>query len=305
VTLEVREVRKSFGEQKAVDGISFGASAGRIFGLLGPNGAGKTTIIRVIMNIFAPDQGSVLFDGRPLTARDKDRIGYLPEERGLYRKMYVGELLQYLASLKSRPRSFCLPRIDAWLERFGLGAWKKRKVEELSKGMAQKVQFVAAVLHEPELVFLDEPFAGLDPVATEVLREAVLELERQGRTVLLSTHIMEQAERMCRDLLLIDRGREVLAGSLESIKAGFGRHSVVVEFDGDAEVIRGSKAVAELITYPRWVEAELTAGAGADDLLRDLVGRVSVKRFELVAPSLHKIFLSRVGRDSVQEAACV
>lgn len=293
--LEVRGLRKRFGEVQAADGVSFHVPEGRIFGLLGPNGAGKTTIIRIIMNILQPDEGAVRFDGRPILPGDKDRFGYLPEERGLYRKMPVGELLQYLAALKNRPRSFSQPRIETWLERFELGAWRKRRVEELSKGMAQKVQFVAAVLHEPELVFLDEPFAGLDPVAAETLREAVLELERRGCTVLLSTHIMEQAERMCRDLLLLDHGREVLSGSLESIKSGFGRRSVVVEFDGDPEVVRRSPAVGNLIVYPRWVEAELAPGADADRLLADLVGRVSVKRFEVVAPSLQKIFISRVG----------
>jgi ABC-2 type transport system ATP-binding protein len=209
--------------------------------------------------------------------------------------MLVGELLSYLASLKDVSRFDAQPRIDRWLSRFELSAWKKRKVEELSKGMAQKVQFIATVLHEPQLVFLDEPFAGLDPVATEVLREAVLELARGGTTVLLSTHIMEQAERMCHELLLIDHGREVLSGTLESIKAGYGRGSVVVEFDGDPEVVRRHPAVAELIVYPRYVEAELAEGARPDDLLAGLAGRVSIKRFEVVAPSLHKIFLARIG----------
>jgi ABC-2 type transport system ATP-binding protein len=295
MNIDVRGIRKLFGELAAVDGISFKAGEGRIFGLLGPNGAGKTTTIRIIMNILAPDEGSVLFDGRPIGRKDKDRIGYLPEERGLYRKMTVCDLLLYLASLKGASRAFCQPRIERWLERFELSDWKKRKVEELSKGMAQKVQFIATVLHEPQLVFLDEPFAGLDPVATEVLREAVLELARGGTTVLLSTHIMEQAERMCHELLIIDHGREVLSGTLERIKAAYGRGSVVVEFDGDPQIIRRHRSVTDLIVYPRWVEAELAEGSSPDDLLAGLVGRLSIKRFEVVTPSLHKIFLSRMG----------
>jgi len=294
--IEVQGVRKRFGEVTAVDGVSFRATEGRIFGLLGPNGAGKTTTIRMIMNIMAPDEGSILFDGRPIDKWDKDRIGYLPEERGLYRKMQVGELLLYLASLKGVGRADCQPRLDRWLSRFELSEWKKRKVEELSKGMAQKVQFIATVLHQPQLVFLDEPFAGLDPMATEVLREAVLELAGGGTTVLLSTHIMEQAERMCHELLLIDHGREVLSGTLEKIKAGYGRSSVVVEFDGDSEVLRRQPSVTNLIVYPRYVEAELAEGSSPDDLLSGLAGRVSIKRFEVVAPSLHKIFISRMGR---------
>jgi ABC-2 type transport system ATP-binding protein len=295
MNIEVRGVRKRFGELAAVDGLSFRAAEGRIFGLLGPNGAGKTTTIRMIMNIIAPDEGSILFDGRPIGRRDKNRIGYLPEERGLYRKMPVGDLLLYLASLKEVSRADSQPRIDRWLSRFELADWKKRKVEELSKGMAQKVQFIAAVLHGPQLVFLDEPFAGLDPVATDVLREAVLELAGGGTTVLLSTHIMEQAERMCHELLLIDHGREVLSGTLESIKAGYGRSSVVVEFDGDPEVVRRHPSVASLIVYPRWVEAELAEGSSPDELLAGLAGRISIKRFEVLAPSLHKIFLTRIG----------
>jgi ABC-2 type transport system ATP-binding protein len=301
MNIEVQGVRKRFGELAAVDGLSFRAVEGRIFGLLGPNGAGKTTTIRMIMNIIAPDEGSILFDGRPIDKRDKDRIGYLPEERGLYRKMQVGELLLYLASLKGVGRADCQPRIDKWLSRFELLDSRKRKVEELSKGMAQKVQFIATVLHEPRLIFLDEPFAGLDPVATEVLREAVLELAGGGTTVLLSTHIMEQAERMCHELLLIDHGREVLSGTLEKIKAGYGRSSVVVEFDGDAEVLRRQPSVADLIVYPRWVEAELAEGASPDDLLVNLAGRVAIKRFEVVAPSLHKIFLSRMGHKEASD----
>jgi len=295
--IEVQGVRKRFGELTAVDGVSFRAAEGRIFGLLGPNGAGKTTTIRMIMNIIAPDEGAVLFDGRPIERRDKDRIGYLPEERGLYRKMQVGELLLYLASLKGVSRFDSLQRIDRWLSRFELADCRKRRVEELSKGMAQKVQFIATVLHEPQLVFLDEPFSGLDPVAAEVLREAVLELAGRGTTVLLSTHIMEQAERMCHELLLIDHGREVLSGTLEAIKARYGRRSVVVEFDGDPQVLRRQPSVAGLIAYPRWVEAELAEGFSPDEFLAGLVGRVSIKRFEVMAPSLHKIFLSRVGRE--------
>jgi ABC-2 type transport system ATP-binding protein len=295
VILEVLNVRKAFGSVQAVDGVSFRTEGGRIFGLLGPNGAGKSTTIRMIMNILAPDQGEILFEGQPIRPQDKDRIGYLPEERGLYKKMEVVDALHYFASLKNRSRVDVQRDIDRWLERFELGEWRRRKIEELSKGMSQKLQFIVAVLHDPEILFLDEPFAGLDPVSTESLREAVLELSRRGKAVLLSTHIMDQAERMCSEILIIDHGREVLSGTVESVKARFGKNSVVIEFDGDPEVVRSSGMVSRLISYPRWVEAELAEGCSADGLLAALVGRLSIKRFEVMAPSLHKIFVRQVG----------
>jgi ABC-2 type transport system ATP-binding protein len=293
--LEVRNVHKTFGSVRAVDGISFRAQGGSIFGLLGPNGAGKSTTIRMIMNIIAPDQGEIRFDGQPIRPEDKDRIGYLPEERGLYRKMVVNEALLYFASLKNLARAEAQKRVDGWLERFDLVEWKRRKVEELSKGMSQKLQFIVAVLHDPEILVLDEPFAGLDPMSAESLRESVLELGRRGRTILLSTHIMDQAEKMCGEILIIDHGREVLAGSVDALKARFGKNSVAIEFDGDPEAVRATGLVGELIAYPRWVEAELAEGCTADQLLEALAGRLSIRRFEVMAPSLHKIFVRQVG----------
>jgi ABC-2 type transport system ATP-binding protein len=295
--IEVQGLGKRYGAVQAVDGVSFQAQAGRIFGLLGPNGAGKTTTIRMIMNIIAPDEGRILFDGQPIREADKNRIGYLPEERGLYKKMPVNELLLYFAALKGRGREETQPRIDEWLQRLELASWKKSKVEELSKGMSQKVQFLVAILHDPEVLFLDEPFAGLDPVSTEVLRAAVLELEQRGKTVLLSTHIMEQAERMCGEILIINHGREVLSGTMESVKSRFGKNSVVVEFDGDAGAVGRTGMVFNVTAYPRWVEAELKEGCTPDGLLAALVGRISIKRFEVVAPSLHKIFLTQLGAE--------
>ena len=292
--LQVKEVEKRYGQVLAVDGVSLTASPGKIYGLLGPNGAGKTTTIRMIMNIITPDQGEILFDGKPIRPVDKNRIGYLPEDRGLYRKMVLNDLLHYFASLKGRKKSEIQKHIDGWLESFDLSQWKMRKVEELSKGMSQKVQFIVSVLHDPDILVLDEPFAGLDPVSTEQLRKAILDLEKKGRTILLSTHIMEQAERMCSAILIIDHGREVLSGSVEGIKSRFGRNSVIIEFDGDPDILQRCDLTGKVISYPRWVEAELAGGVSADQLLGYLVGKVSIKRFEVVAPSLHKIFIDQL-----------
>ncbi len=292
--VEVLEVKKRYGAVQAVDGVSLTATPGKIYGLLGPNGAGKTTTIRMIMNIIAPDQGRILFDGRPINPSDKNRIGYLPEERGLYKKMTVNELLLYFASLKGRARADTQQSIDSWLERFDLTEWKTKKVEELSKGMSQKIQFVVAVLHDPDILFLDEPFAGLDPVSTESLRGAILDLGKGGKTILLSTHIMEQAERMCSQILIIDHGREVLSGSVEQIKSRYGENSVIIEFDGDPEIIHRSDLIADAISYPRWLEARLAQGVTPDGLLSFLIGKVSIKRFEVVTPSLHKIFIDQL-----------
>jgi ABC-2 type transport system ATP-binding protein len=292
--IELQSVTKSFGHVRAVDRVSFATREGEIFGLLGPNGAGKSTTIKMIMNILAPDSGSILFNGRPLQEADKDRIGYLPEERGLYRKVKINEMLLYLASLKNADRSVAAKRLDEWLERFNLAEWKTRTPETLSKGMAQKVQFIAAILHDPEFLFLDEPFSGLDPVSTDVLREAVLELGSRGKTILFSSHNMEVAEKICSRLLIIDHGREVLSGSLADIKSRYGHNTVAVEFDGTIDFGSLSGMVRNVDRFPRWVELELVEGASAQALLQCLLGQVSIRKFEVVSPSLHRIFVEHV-----------
>jgi ABC-2 type transport system ATP-binding protein len=294
--IELRNVRKCYGEVKAVEGISFTARPGEVFGLIGPNGAGKSTTIKMIMNILAPDSGEILFDGRRLGRRDKDAIGYLPEERGLYKKVKLRDMLAYLASLKNADPRDAARRIDRWLERFDLTEWKNRRCEDLSKGMGQKAQFIAAVAHDPPYLFLDEPFAGLDPVATDLLRETVLEMGREGRTILFSTHNMEVAERLCSRIFLIDHGREVLSGSMEEVKARYGRNAVVAEFDGELDLDALSELAASVTRYPRYVEIELASGASSQALLRALAAQVAVRRFEVAAPSLHKIFVQLVSR---------
>jgi ABC-2 type transport system ATP-binding protein len=294
--LEVRSVTKNFGDLTAVDAVSFTASPGQVYGLIGPNGAGKSTIIRMIMNILAPDTGKILFDGRPVREEDKSRIGYLPEERGLYKKVKLGEMLWYLADLKGADLKQGKENIDRWLERFELTEWKERKIEELSKGMTQKAQFIAAVAHDPEMMFFDEPFSGLDPVSTDMLRESIVEMGNRGKTVLFSTHNMESAERICSNIFMINKGREVISGGMSHIKDFYGSRSVILEFDGSADFISDLPEVEKMIRYPRWVEIELADDSSPDKLLAKLTGRISIRRFEVASPSLHKIFVDLVGK---------
>ncbi|MFP4443807.1 MAG: ABC transporter ATP-binding protein, partial [Spirochaetia bacterium] len=254
--IEVKSIKKSFGDLTAVSEVSFTANRNEIFGLIGPNGAGKSTTIRMIMNILAPDEGQILFDGNPIKEKDKERIGYLPEERGLYKKVKVNEMLIYLAKLKNADIQESQKRIDYWLDRFDLMQWKEAKIEELSKGMGQKVQFIASMAHDPELIFLDEPFAGLDPVSSDQLRDSILDLGKQGKTILFSTHIMEHAEKICSNIFLINKGREVISGRLEDVKDTHGKKSVIIEFDGNSDFVRDLTMVKKVITYPRYMEIE-------------------------------------------------
>jgi len=287
---------------QAVAGLSFEARPGEIFGLIGPNGAGKTTTIRMIMNIIAPDSGMIRFDGEPLSEADKDRIGYLPEERGLYRKAKLGEVLEYLAAIKGAKPAEYRPAIDAWLARFDLSGWKNSKVSDLSKGMAQKAQFIAAVAHNPSVVVFDEPFSGLDPMAQDELLSVMVELKHKGATVLFSTHIMEHAEKICERILLMDKGKAIVYGSMADIKAQYGRNAVQLEFDGDASFVKRLEFVSSVVAYPRWIEVELKEDTDPDLLFKAIAGRLKVRRFETVAPSLHKIFIHLVGGEEVENA---
>ena len=293
--VSVESVCKSYDGHKAVDGLSFQAVPGEIFGLIGPNGAGKSTTIRMVMNIIAPDTGRILFDGKPLSEADKARIGYLPEERGLYRKAKLGEVLEYLAGIKGAERQAARASIDAWLERFNLREWKNRKVSELSKGMAQKAQFIGAVAHNPSVVLFDEPFSGLDPLAQDELLSVMVELKSKGTTVLFSTHIMEHAERICERILLMNKGKALFYGTTADIKAEYGRNAIQMEFDGDGSFVKDLDFVSSVSAYPRWIEVELKEGSDPDALFRAVAGRLRMRRFESIAPSLHKTFVRLVG----------
>ncbi len=307
--LVLDQVTKRFAGHTAVDGLSLSVQRGVIYGLLGPNGAGKTTSIRMIMDIIEPDEGSVRLFGERGTGREHSaRVGYLPEERGLYRKMRVLDLIVFLAEMKGVERRRARARAADWLERLGLGAWRMRRVDELSKGMQQKVQFISTILHEPELVVLDEPFAGLDPVNTQVVKDAVVELRRDGVTILLSTHIMEQAEKLCDQLCIIARGRKLVDGALADIKRTPTRHHLVIGFDGApgaaAQLFADKRVVQKVDDYGQYAELELAPDADPQRLLAALVSSgARLARFELSEPSLNKIFIDLVGPEAATPEA--
>jgi len=294
-TVALAGVTKSFGDFAAVSELSLEVRAGRIYGLLGPNGAGKTTTIRMIVNITAPDSGRIELFGRQITPELQDRIGYLPEERGLYKKMKVGEQLKFFAALKNVVGKEADQRVDRWLTRLKLAEWKNKKSMELSKGMQQKIQFITAVLHEPDLLILDEPFSGLDPVNVELLKEIVLELKAAGKTIIFSTHQMELAEQICDDICLINRSRKVLEGSIREIKRRFGRNSVALRLEGADGVLDDPALVSKVERRADEIEALLAPGANAQDLLERLVASgATVSKFEMIEPSLNYIFIAQV-----------
>jgi ABC-2 type transport system ATP-binding protein len=295
LTVKLDRVCKSFGEFVAVNDLSLAVSAGRIYGLLGPNGAGKTTTIRMVVNITAPDSGRIdLFGGR-ITEAVQDRIGYLPEERGLYKKMKIGDQLRFFAALKNLSGREAEQRIDDWLARVKLSDWKNKRSVELSKGMQQKIQFVSAVLHNPDLLILDEPFSGLDPVNVKLLKEIVLELKTAGKTIIFSTHQMELAEEICDDICLLNRSRKVLEGSIREVKRAFGRNAVALRFEGGDGVLDDRTLVSAVKRYSDGVEVLLAEKASAQVLLQRLVATGAIiGRFEMIEPSLHDIFIEKV-----------
>ena len=299
-------VSKRFAGHTAVDELSLSVPRGVIYGLLGPNGAGKTTTIRMIMDILEPDGGAVRVFGEPGGGRvHSERIGYLPEERGLYRKMRVLDVLVFLGEMKGIDRRRARQRADAWLERLGLTQWRLRRVDELSKGMQQKVQFISTMLHDPDLMILDEPFSGLDPVNTQVMKDTVLDLRSRGKTILFSTHIMEQAEKLCEQLCIIARGRKLVDGALGDIKRTHGGHHLVIGFDGSlgaaAQVFADKGLVSKVDDYGQYAELELASGADPQEILQRLVtSGARLSKFELQEASLNKIFIDLVGPEAVR-----
>jgi ABC-2 type transport system ATP-binding protein len=285
----IRGVTKTFGAHTAVNNLTVTVPRGAVYGFIGPNGSGKTTTLRMIMHILHPDSGEIEVLGERTTRAAHDRVGYLPEERGLYKSMTVRDVLQFYAGLKGLSRS--RPAVDGWIERMGLSEWAGKKVQALSKGMAQKVQFIAAVIAKPELVLLDEPFSGLDPVNLEVLRDAVLDLRRDGTTVIFSTHDMNVAERMCDSIFMIYRGNKVLDGTLDSIQSTYGTDTLHVRLNGDGRIPDNLPGVQKLTDFGRYQELRLAEGVDSQTVLAALMAHGRVLHFELARPSLHDIFV--------------
>ncbi|MFO7894708.1 MAG: ATP-binding cassette domain-containing protein [Longimicrobiales bacterium] len=297
--IELADVTKMYGDFTAVRGLSLSIPQGATYGLLGPNGAGKTTTIRMILRIIEETSGEIRILGEPVDRRVLDRVGYLPEERGVYKKMTVRRLLTFLAELKGVAPSASASRIDHWLERFDLSEWKEARVEELSKGMQQKLQFIATILHEPDIVILDEPFSGLDPINQKILREIISELRDQGRTILFSTHIIVHAERICDHVCIIARGDKVADGTVSDVKRTHAETYVALEVAaGDAaSALRSSRLVASARSDGDGRHAVyLSDGASPNQLLTELVqSGVAIRRFELVEPTLEQVFIETVG----------
>jgi ABC-2 type transport system ATP-binding protein len=300
VTIRSEHLSKSFGETKAVDDVSFEVEKGRIFGLLGPNGAGKTTTIRIINFIIPEDSGSVTINGMPVSAKTQKLIGYMPEERGLYKKMKVGEQLMYLAQLKGLSASEARKRIRYWLDRFNASDWHSKVVGELSKGMSQKIQFISTIVHDPEICIFDEPFSGLDPINSELLKEIIIELKNKGRTILFSTHRMEQVEQMCDDICLFNNGKVVLTGNLRQIKKDFGKNTILLEFQGDSSFLNTLENVRINNRSTNFAEIRILNGQDHQSILRKAMEHAEIHKFQLVEPSLNEIFISTVGEDNIK-----
>lgn len=295
VSLTLSNVTKRFGDFTAVEDLSFDVRAGRVFGFLGPNGAGKTTTIRMIVGITAPDEGSISLFGEPISYPTQNRIGYLPEERGLYKKMKVVDQLKYFAELKGVSRSDADKKIDFWLDRMRLSKWKKSKTTDLSKGMQQKIQFISTVLHEPDLLILDEPFSGLDPVNVEFMIDVLSEFRTQHKTVIFSTHLMSTAERLCHDIILINKAKKVVGGSLREVKESYGTNLIAFRGSNADRIMRDRSLVERVVSHADEQELHLAPGVEPQRVLKALIDSgANVTKFEITEPSLNDIFIEKV-----------
>jgi ABC-2 type transport system ATP-binding protein len=298
--LSIRNIVKQYAGHTALSDVSLEVESGQIFGLLGPNGAGKTSLIRIINQITAPDSGEVYFDGEKLNQSHIDRIGYLPEERGLYKKMEIGEQMIYLARLKGLSRDEAIKRLKYWFEKLEMQSWWNKKIEELSKGMQQKAQFVATILHEPDLIILDEPFSGFDPVNAEIIKDEILELNRKGATILFSTHRMESVEELCNSIALLNKSKKILDGKVRDIKNSYRSATYIVEYTGEKLVFNGSQPftlVEEKQTDDsNVIKIKLTDGASSNDVLQYLIPKTSINMLQEVIPTMNEIFIEKVNQ---------
>ncbi|MBA1341631.1 MAG: Trehalose/maltose import ATP-binding protein MalK [ANME-2 cluster archaeon] len=292
--LELENVSKSYSNKQIIDNISFSVDQGEIFGLLGPNGAGKTTTLRMMLDIIKPESGNIKVFGKELDPDSKDRIGYLPEERGLYKKSRVIELLVYLAQLKGMTKTLAMENTVNLLQSVEMLEHKDKKIEELSKGMQQKIQFIATIIHDPDLIVVDEPFSGLDPVNTQIIKNILLEQKKSGKTIILSTHMMEQAEVMCDRILMINNGMVVLNGKVGDIKNEHRNNSIFLEFEGNLSSLEGLDRIEKIIRHGTYIEIFIKEGHDVKSLIEDIVPRVRVLRLEQSTPSLNEIFIKIV-----------
>jgi len=298
--LRLENIRKEFDEKVAVDNLSLEIPQGVIFGIIGPNGAGKTTTIRMIMNIIAPDAGKIYFDNKEIDDDFKNRVGYLPEERGLYKKLTLSEVMIYMAELKGQKASVTKDHIDTWLNKMDLLEYRDRKVEDLSKGMQQKLQFVTTILHDPDIVILDEIFSGLDPINMELIKNVIMDLKRAGKTILFSTHVMEKKEKLCDNICMISRGKKVIDGTMAAVKAQFGKNSIQIDIEGDGAFIQQLPGVKQMTEFNNYIELHLNDGADPNEILKAVIQKVKVNHFELVEPSLYNIFIDMAKIDPTE-----
>ncbi|MFZ0454058.1 MAG: ATP-binding cassette domain-containing protein [Ignavibacteriaceae bacterium] len=292
--LIVENLEKEFKNVKAVDNISFKIEEGKIFGLIGPNGAGKTTTIRIVLNIIKPTSGSITFEGKPITNEFFNVIGYLPEERGLYKKSKVIDSLLYFAKLKNMSKKSAFEEADYWLNKLEASEYRDKKLQELSKGNQQKIQFIISVIHNPKLLILDEPFTGFDPINQQLIKETILSFVDSGKIIILSTHQMETAEKLCSDIFLMNKGKEVISGSLNQIKKSYGGNNIKIEYSGDASFIKKLPYVKQLDIYSNYAEVQLADGTSPGELLRTLVDKINISSFSVIEPTLNKIFIDTV-----------
>jgi ABC-2 type transport system ATP-binding protein len=295
-TIELKKVRKTYDHFVAVDDLSFKIEEGVVFGLLGPNGAGKTSSIRMMIGITVPDSGEINMFGAPFTRKALHRVGYLPEERGLYKKMKILDQLIFMGELHGLDARTARQRSVEWSERMEIADWLPKKVEELSKGMQQKIQFIATLLHDPDFIVMDEPFSGLDPINVVLLKNVLLELKAKGKTILFSTHQMDTVEKLCDSICLINHGKAVLQGDLKQIKANYGKNNVQIEYEGDGNFLQQTQLVGSYNNYGNYVEVRMAPGADPQQLLRAVAERSRVNKFELMEPSLEEIFIETVGK---------
>lgn len=299
--LSVRHLKKYFEAHKAVDDISFDISKGNIFGLLGPNGAGKTTLLRMITGIFYPDEGEIFLNGEPFVAtKDISQIGYMPEERGLYKKMKIGEQILYLAQLRGMSYSEARRKALFWIKRFELTSWWDKKVGDLSKGMQQKVQFISTILHEPRLLILDEPFSGLDPINTNLIKEEIFELARKGTTIIFSTHRMEQVEEICRNIVLVNKGKKILDGPVDQIKQNFKKHEFSITLSGIPEEIPEQETTSFLIekVQEQTLIIKLKEGSSNNEVLQYFMQKgYGINNFREILPGINEVFIEQVEKN--------